>query len=204
MTWNETIGRLYAEHGATDDFDRALIAALVNLLDSGIDPRSREVHEAVVRTWIGIMSPIQAKPRPFWRQLFASTGPIEFHRPIPSEPTVAYRVALPDWARGWSWSADPRSGMYSETMGLEQNFDLQRWWTPKQRWYRTTLHPSAILAAVPDGLPVLWRGTIRPSIDEFVVDQDQLGVIEKVPTSEMREMFFAEKAKPLNPLLISE
>ncbi len=205
MSWDDTIDRLYDEHGPTDDFDRALIAAMLDLLGTGPD-HSREVQEAVARTWVGIMSPIQTTPAALWKQIFETVGPIAFHRPIPTVPSVVYRIALPDWAWGWSWSwsSDPCSGMRSDDIDLATAFDYQHWAMPKQCWYRTTVAPSAIRIAIPDGFPVKWRGVTRLSIDELVVDPSMLSHVERVSPKEMRETFFVEKTKPLNPLLVSE
>lgn len=203
MSWNETIARLYKEHGypavAVVELHHPYNAALVNALFRMFRDETYEsigdLRSAVMSTWVETASPTTLMAPDVWREMFAVTGQIEHGRYLPTEPISVYRIATVESAKGWSWAVDPSSTLHYPLMQKPRpdDFDLAMSRMPMMRWWKTTVPPENIRITTAFGHPTTASGFVYRgrTTDEIVIDPRTLGEIERVPIEEVRA-YFAE------------
>ncbi|WP_282946992.1 hypothetical protein [Cellulomonas endometrii] len=141
-------------------------ALVINLHLSCLLPDEVFAH-GLVSAWQMAEFPTIAMPPDEWSWLFDDVGftrdGIKTTRP--TEPVTLYRGAVPEHARGWSWTED---------------VDLARWFANRfpgtgARLYRTTVRPPWLMAHITPE----WKFG-RHGESEWVVDPSGPHVIEEV------------------------
>lgn len=176
----------------------ALCGALVQFYESKEYESVEELSLAVVHVWTHSRSPATFVPTDTWRRIFRTTGQIEWRRAVPTEPTLAYRIAIPDNAKGWSWTTDPWQifadpRRVNHSMAPHGAFEVAKRTFPDACWYTTTIQPEQVRLATAASQRLFgligWYDIL--ATDELVIDPATLGQVDQVLTEDIRQQFFS-------------